>query len=331
MRGLVVAGLVGMVTALATPAAGVDYQWVRTVDHYGAGGASTFNEVQAVAVAPSGNVWATNQYGGGGIVKFDGRGNWLGSYGQTNGDGILAESSGNIWATVLHGIEELASDGTVLKQFSSSSYFPPYDDVLSTASDVAVDPLGNLWVTEWANSTYGLEKLSSSGTLLGRYGPIGGGSSQLNGPCGLAIDTSGNIWVSDTNNGRIVEFANDGTTILQQFGSRGSGNGQLAGAEKIAFDRAGNLWVADAGNNRIEEFSNTGAYLGQVGGIRGTGPGQIAGAQGFAFDAAGNLWVADSDNNRLQEFSPVPEPSTLVLLGLGALSLVAYAWRRRTS
>ncbi len=133
------------------------------------------------------------------------------------------------------------------------------------------------------------------------------------------------MWVSD-GPGRIVEFDNNGT-FLQQFGTNGNSYGQLASNEGLAFDAAGNLWVAN-GNNDIVEFSNTGAFLGQFGSL-GTGPGQFNDPQGLAFDAAGNMWVADTNNNRLQEFSPVPEPSTLALLGIGAVSLLAYAWRKR--
>jgi len=327
LRRLVLGGLVGLVAALldVAPAAGIDYQWVKTVSSYGSDGTSTFNTVQAVTVDPSGNVWAANLIGnaslGSNFIKLDGSGNWMGTFGPsgyTIGDGLHSDASGNIWATATHGIVQLSNSGTVLQQISST--------YLSTPSDVALDPSGNIWATDWTGGMYGpygLYKFSSSGTLLGRYG------SFLPGPCGLTVDPSGNVWVSDTSNGRIVELANDGTTVLQQFGSNGSGNGQLHDAEKIAFDSAGNLWVADAGNNRIEEFSSTGAYLGQFG-SKGTGSGQLSGPEGLAFDAAGNLWVADSSNNRLQEFSPVPEPSSLVLLGFGAVSLLAYAWRRRS-
>jgi DNA-binding beta-propeller fold protein YncE len=88
--------------------------------------------------------------------------------------------------------------------------------------------------------------------------------------------------------------------------------------------------VADVDNNRVEEFSASGVYLGQVGSA-GSGPGQFQWPEGLAFDAAGNLWVADTANNRLQEFSPVPEPSTLLLLSIGAISLLFYAWRRADS
>ncbi len=137
------------------------------------------------------------------------------------------------------------------------------------------------------------------------------------------------IWVSaESGNGQIIKVSSTDGSILKQFGLGGSDNGQLNGPEALAFDSAGNLWVADAGNNRIDEFSSTGAYLGQFG-SKGSGPGQFNGPEGLAFDAAGNLWVADTYNYRLQEFSPVPEPSTLVLFGIGALSLFAYAWRRR--
>jgi streptogramin lyase len=328
MRG--VAGLVGLATALAgvAPAQGQNYQWARTVSTYGSGGTSTFNSAQSVTVDPSGNVWATDQFNSN-LVKFGGSGNWLTSFPLSYGDGLHSDASGNIWVAGvssgqhgLYGCITEVSSGSVLPQISTGSGDFP--------SDVATDPSGNIWATFWESTNFNqvLAKYSSSGTLIGWYGSgiTGGGSTSLFDPCGLAIDKSGNVWVSDGNN-RIVEFNNSGT-FLQQFGSSGSSNGQLLGNEGLAFDSAGNLWVAN-GNNNIVEFSSAGAFLGQFGSL-GTGPGQFNDPQGVAFDAAGNMWVADTNNNRLQEFSPVPEPSTLVLLAMGAVSLLAYAWRRRT-
>ena len=76
---------------------------------------------------------------------------------------------------------------------------------------------------------------------------------QLNGPKGVAVDPSGNIWVADTGQSRIVEFSSSGA-YLTQFGNAG-GDGQLWGPRGVAVDPSGNVWVADEGNNRIAEFS----------------------------------------------------------------------------
>jgi len=333
MRGMVVAGLVGVATALAGVASATttNYQWVQTVSTYGSGGTSTFNSAQSVTVDPSGNVWATDE-GNSNLVKFDGSGNWRASFPLSYGDGLNSDASGSIWVAGTefdppgqHGmygfVTEFSGSGAVLMQINTGHNNLP--------SDVATDPSGNIWVPFWESTNFNqvLAKYSSNGTFIGWYGSgiTGGGSTSLSSPGGLAIDKSGNVWVSD-GAGRIVEFNNNGT-FLQQFGTNGNGYGQLASNEDLAFDAAGNLWVAN-GNNNIFEFSSTGAFLGQFGSL-GTGPGQFNDPQGVAFDAAGNLWVADTYNNRLQEFSPVPEPSTLVLFGIGAVSLLAYVWRKR--
>ena len=309
-------------------AQGQNYQWVRTVSTYGTGGTSTFNIAPSVTVDPSGNVWATDQRNSN-LVELTAAETGLRVSRCRTATACIQTRQGTSGPPVcppasVVSMAPLRSSAAAVgsQQMSTGSGNYP--------ADVATDPSGNVWVPFWESTNFNqaFAKYNSSGTLIGWYGSgiTGGGSTSLFDPCGLAIDKAGNVWVSDGNN-RIVEFNNSGT-FLQQFGSSGSGNGQLSGPEALAFDAAGNLWVADDGNDRIEEFSTSGVYLGQVGSV-GTGPGRFQWPEGLAFDAAGNMWVADTYNNRLQEFSPVPEPSTLILLGIGAVSMLAHVWRKR--
>ena len=74
-------------------------------------------------------------------------------------------------------------------------------------------------------------------------GGKGTGKGQFDNPRGLAVDSAGNIFVADTDNGRIEKFSPNGIFITS-IGTRGEGYGQLKEPNGIAIDRAGNIYVA---------------------------------------------------------------------------------------
>ncbi len=133
------------------------------------------------------------------------------------------------------------------------------------------------------------------------FGSSGVGAGQFSHPAGMAVDSTGNLWVVDGDNGRVEKF-NEAGEYLGSLGSPGAGNGQLSRPTDAAVDSEGNLWVADTGNSRVEEFSGNGAYLGQFG-SEGSAPGQLKEPYGIAVDAKDNIWVSDTLNSRVEKFT----------------------------
>ena len=79
---------------------------------------------------------------------------------------------------------------------------------------------------------------------------------QVNAPTYLAVDTTGNVYVSDTGNHRIVKLSSNGEP-LAQWGTWGSGPGQFLSPSGIALDHKGSLYVAESGtseNSRIQKL-----------------------------------------------------------------------------
>jgi len=174
-----------------------------------------------------------------------------------------------------------------------------------------------------------VEVFNTSGTFVmgigagyngvsGSIGSPGSGNGQLTSPMGLALDTSGNLWVAEYNN-RIDEFSSIGK-FIQSFGAAGGYSGQFFGSRAIAIDGRANVWVTDEYNNRVQEFSSSGNFLMSVGGTStactncgctgascptnsGSGNGQFYQPYGVTVDASGNVWVADYVNYRLEQFS----------------------------
>lgn len=137
-------------------------------------------------------------------------------------------------------------------------------------------------------------------TYQSSFGSSGTGNGQFGHPAGIALDSSGNLWVVDEEHNRLEKFSSSGA-FLKAVGSAGSGNGQFNRPTDVAIDAAGNLFVTDAGNNRIEKLNSNGEFVSTIGSF-GEGAGQFNGPECIAI-ANGHIWVGDTYNHRLQEFT----------------------------
>jgi uncharacterized protein (TIGR03437 family) len=190
-------------------------------------------------------------------------------------------------------------------------------------SAIAADSSGNVYFAD-GNTVLRLDAISGLITLVAGDGTAGYSgdngpavSAQLNGTYGLAIDSSGNVYIGSLYDHVVRKVAGGVITTVAGTGVAGfSGdNGPAASAElnspyALAVDTAGNLYIADSGNGRIREVSagtiTTIAGNGTPGFSGDGGPAtaaQLNTPRGLTLDGNGNLYVADSGNNRIRKIS----------------------------
>jgi DNA-binding beta-propeller fold protein YncE len=116
----------------------------------------------------------------------------------------------------------------------------------------------------------------------------------------VTLDRSNNLFITDDDNNRVLEFAGSGT-YLTQWGSFGTNNGQFEYPEGIAVDSSNNVYVADVSNFRVEKFTSSGHYLTQWG-SSGSGNGQFNYPEAVAVDSSNNVYVTDYNNDRVEKF-----------------------------
>ena len=106
-----------------------------------------------------------------------------------------------------------------------------------------------------------IKKFDVNGNLLKSWGTKGYGDGQFLHPHGIAVDSSGNVYVSDEEKQQIQKFDSEGNFITK-WGSNGKGKGDFSlRIEDISIDNFDNVYVVDYGNNRIQKFDNNGSFI----------------------------------------------------------------------
>ncbi|WP_164976122.1 SMP-30/gluconolactonase/LRE family protein [Oleiharenicola lentus] len=339
----------GTVTTLAGTAA-----TAGTAD--GTGSAARFQNPSGLAVDTAGNLYVADS-GSHVIRKITPAGvvttvaGTAGSAGNANGlgaaarffnpRGIAVDSAGIIYVadTGNNMIRRIATDGTVTTLAGAPNTFGGTDGTGAAArfnfpNSLAVDTGGNVYVADQLNST--IRKVTSAGvvtTLAGSAGVAGrvdgsGSAARFDRPTGVAVDSSGNIYVADYRNQLIRKVTSAGvvTTLAGSGGLAGLQNGSGFLLDPVLFrnpadtavDSAGNIYVSDSGNHAVRKITPDGVtmlFAGSTAGLRGfsNGTGNAASfysPAGLAFDSAGNLFVADSANHLVRRITPAGEVSS---------------------
>jgi uncharacterized protein YjiK len=114
---------------------------------------------------------------------------------------------------------------------------------------------------------------------------------------GVAVDGSGNVYIADTYNSRVLKETLSAGSYTQSVVASSATN-SLDAPWGVAVDGSGNIYIADSGNSRVlKETLSAGSYTQSV--VANAATNGLANPGGVAVDGSGNVYIADSANNRV--------------------------------
>jgi sugar lactone lactonase YvrE len=244
--------------------------------------------------------------------------------------GVAVDASGNLLiADVSNGLIRKVDLNGVITTVAGGGGSSPGDGgsatnaAFSTPAGLAVGPAGSLFIADAGSNV--IRKVNAAGvitTVAGNsmQGYYGDGRAATNAalyaPVGVAVDSSGNVFIADQDNnvirkvdlnGVITTVAGGGTNFPGDGGA--ATNASLSYPAGVAVDTSGNLYISDQGDNRVRKMDINGILTT----VAGNGTFGYAGDRGPATDAAlnnpvavavaasGSLFIADRGNNRVRK------------------------------
>ncbi len=209
--------------------------------------------------------------------------------------------------TFNHRIQKLDAEGNVLKVWGSEGEVPGQ---FKEPWGIAVDPDGFVYVADTWN--HRVQQFDLDGKLVSVIGPdrvrIGTMPGEFYGPRDIAVDSGGNIYVTDTGNHRVQVFGIHGE-LIAWFGGKGDGDGFFHEPVGIAIDTDGNLLVADTWNHRVQKLRATGEYVASWP-VQGWSGESVLNKPYIAVDSQNNFYVTDPENHRVAKYGADGQPRT---------------------
>jgi trimeric autotransporter adhesin len=244
-------------------------------------------------------------------------------------------NSGKIYCIAGNGYKALVTGG-----FSGDGGAATVAELYHPAG-VVVDNIGNIYISDLQNGR--VRKVNTTGVIstyagngVSSYSGDGGPATaaELRYPYGLALDNTGNLYISDNSNNRIRKV--DAAGIISTYAGNGvegyTGDGGSATAAELALpfglaiDVSDNLYIADYSSSHIRKV-NTIGIISTIAGISLAGyagdggpatASELDGPQGVAVDGIGNVYIADYINNRIRFINTSGIISTIAGNGFGA-------------
>jgi hypothetical protein len=207
-------------------------------------------------------------------------------------------------------------------------------EICSPQGNMALDPAGHLYIADRCSGRLVILN-KDTGAYLGSFSPNNGKDNTygFNGPAGVAISSSGRLFVSDPDNQRVQEFKYTpyiGWSYFSTIGipiswpDPGTQDGVLMDPSGLALKSDNEAYIADRNYSRVQKCtrpsntSTTWTCVNLVGmpNVWGNSNYLLNSPEGLALDSAGRLFVADNNNNRVQVFDTV-DGTYLASIGMG--------------